>query len=76
MIEFTNWYVGVQARLLSNNTTTDQDGHKQATNNGTEQPELIFSAKFLQFCTKTHVKHAVQITTSVNISRVAKSPVG
>ena len=64
----------VQASHLTINTTTDQDGHKQVTNNGIEKPELIFSDKFLNVCTETHAKHAVRFTGSVDISHVAKCP--
>jgi len=69
MIEFTNWYVLVQASLLSVSTTTGLKLHKQ------EIPQLNFSGKFLNYCTKTHKIHAVQITTSVDISPIAKAHV-
>ena len=64
-----------QASLLPVRATTDLKGHKQATNTGIENPQLIFSGKFLKYCTITHIKHGVQITTSVDYSPVPKCPV-
>jgi hypothetical protein len=61
-----------QAGVLSISTTTDHKGHKQATNTGIEKPQLIFRDKFLKYCAITHIKHGVQITNSVDNSRVAK----
>jgi len=64
-----------QTSLLSFSATTDQKLHKQATNTGTEISELIFSEKCLKYFTVTHIKHMVQITTSVDISPVPNGPV-
>jgi hypothetical protein len=63
-----------QDHILSISKTTDQKGHKQATNTVIENPQLIFSDKLLK-CTITDIIHGDQITTSVDNSRVTKGPV-
>jgi len=39
-----------------------------------KENKLIFSGKFLKYCTITHIKYGVEITTSVDISPIAKGP--
>jgi hypothetical protein len=76
-LPWSNLLIGMhwgQAILLSIRTTTDHKVHKQATNTGIEKPHPIFSGKFLKYCTITHIKHVVKITTSFDFSPVTKGP--